>query len=205
MPLGLSWFVIKALLFDVGGVLLTGKMSQVNAAFASSLGVSSSFIQGRVDSVARDLLSGALCFTDFVHQFTAELHLHDRDVLALWKQAYLLHNPVNTSLLSLLQKNFSSYRLAVVSNMSSLDAEMNTERGLFLGFDNLFLSCDLGLLKPQVAFFRHVLDELGLDASACVFIDDKAENIAVAEQMGFETVHFTDVGSLYDSLAAKGI
>jgi FMN hydrolase / 5-amino-6-(5-phospho-D-ribitylamino)uracil phosphatase len=53
-----------------------------------------------------------------------------------------------------------------------------------------FVSCHLGLRKPDVAIFTRVAAELGVPPSACILIDDRAKNCDGARAAGMRGVHF---------------
>lgn len=61
-----------------------------------------------------------------------------------------------------------------------------------LGYKTLFArefySCHLGLAKPDVAFFRSVLDSLELPPECVLFVDDRAENVVAAKRAGLASV-----------------
>lgn len=52
-----------------------------------------------------------------------------------------------------------------------------------------YLSYEAHLLKPDPAYYRGSLAKFGLEARACVFVDDLAENVAAAEALGIRGVH----------------
>lgn len=54
-----------------------------------------------------------------------------------------------------------------------------------------FFSGDFGLIKPDASFYRYVLERTGWQADQVLFVDDLAENIEKAREMGFETCLFT--------------
>ena len=51
-------------------------------------------------------------------------------------------------------------------------------------------------MKPDAAIFQHALDELGVEASDAVFIDNKPENVAGAEALGITGHVFTSASGL---------
>ncbi len=82
-------------------------------------------------------------------------------VLAAGHAAFLLSNT------DPLHHAWLSARLPVLRQMS----------GVFLSFEN-------GLLKPDPAFFLEALRRFELDASRCVFLDDRPENVESARSVG---------------------
>jgi 2-haloacid dehalogenase len=59
-------------------------------------------------------------------------------------------------------------------------------------FEDIVVSGEERLLKPDPAIYRVLLDRQRLTAGQCVFIDDSAANIEMAHELGFKTVHFAE-------------
>jgi len=101
--------------------------------------------------------------------------------------------------LSLIQRaREAGIRVGLLSN-SWGDGEFDPYAGYDLDsvFDAVVISGDTGTRKPDAAIYLIAADELGVPPRDCVFADDTAANLPVAEELGMATVHFTD--------AAKGI
>jgi len=65
-------------------------------------------------------------------------------------------------------------------------------------FHDVFVSCDLGLRKPEAAAFRRVTEFIGTDAQNILFFDDTRENVDGAREIGMSAVQvrsFADVRS----------
>jgi putative hydrolase of the HAD superfamily len=62
--------------------------------------------------------------------------------------------------------------------------------GFFDGATGLFLSYEMGVRKPDSKIYRHLLDDLGVDGSQCLFIDDRADNIEAACAAGIHALQF---------------
>ena len=54
-------------------------------------------------------------------------------------------------------------------------------------FDDIFLSYQMGLLKPDERIFRRIIDEAGIDPSRTLFIDDGRDNTDAAARLGYRT------------------
>jgi len=57
-------------------------------------------------------------------------------------------------------------------------------------FDHQFHSFQVGLAKPDPAFFTHIVDTLGVAPEEAVFVDDMAVNVRGARKAGLNAVHF---------------
>lgn len=87
-------------------------------------------------------------------------------------------------------------RLAMLSNAGP-DFSSYYRSGM-LGhlFEQIFTSAELGVLKPEPAIFRAVLDRLGVPASEIIFVDNLPQNVRVAAELGITAHHYTDAPRL---------
>ena len=51
-------------------------------------------------------------------------------------------------------------------------------------FDDLFFSYQLGIAKPAPEYFRKILNHLSTRGVNTLFIDDHAQNVAAAKEVG---------------------
>ncbi|WP_374945721.1 HAD family hydrolase [Agreia sp.] len=72
-------------------------------------------------------------------------------------------------------------------------------------FERVFVSAEMGRLKPERAIYRDVLDELQLDASDMIFVDNKAVNVDGAAELGIEGHVFTTAELLRTFLEARSL
>lgn len=72
-------------------------------------------------------------------------------------------------------------------------------------FDGMVVSGAIGLLKPDPAIYRHLLDTHGLDPAETLFIDDAEANIAGARAVGMHAHLFTGADSLRQHLRNAGM
>lgn len=77
--------------------------------------------------------------------------------------------------------------------------------GFFERFRDIVVSGELGVIKPDVAIFRALLDRVGRPAETCLFIDDAPRNVAAARRLGFLTHRFVEAASLEAELRARGL
>ncbi|MEV0791265.1 HAD-IA family hydrolase [Kribbella sp. NPDC050459] len=97
-----------------------------------------------------------------------------------------------------LATNQQAYRRAI----------MQDERGYGAWFDQTFYSCDLGLAKPDPAYFRAILGALRVPAPAVLFIDDNEDNVAGALSVGLRAEYYdlsAGVPALADLLRRHGL
>jgi 2-haloacid dehalogenase len=71
-------------------------------------------------------------------------------------------------------------------------------------FEDIVLSGDVKLNKPDPRIYAVLLERAGRKAAECLFIDDSEENVIVASQLGFETVRFKSPEQLKKELDQRG-
>lgn len=75
----------------------------------------------------------------------------------------------------------------------------------FTCFKGMLVSGEEGLVKPEAAFYRRLLDRHDLEAERCLFIDDVPANIEAARALGFQTHRFTAPEALGSDLENLGL
>jgi putative hydrolase of the HAD superfamily len=79
------------------------------------------------------------------------------------------------------------------------------EFGLRKYFKVSLSSCYLGLRKPEAAIYRRALDILGRPAERVLFIDDRPENVAAAQEEGIKGIVFKGADKLKPELERLGV
>ena len=72
-------------------------------------------------------------------------------------------------------------------------------------FNDIVVSGDVGLAKPDPAIFDILLQRAKATAESCLLIDDSAANIAAADELGFKTIHFHSPQQLSGELSQRGL
>jgi len=68
-----------------------------------------------------------------------------------------------------------------------------------------FVSCRTGLRKPDPRAYAHAVERLGVPAGACLFVDDREENVVAARESGMDAVRFTGAPALREELERRGL
>ncbi|MGH2984279.1 MAG: HAD family hydrolase [Solirubrobacterales bacterium] len=77
-------------------------------------------------------------------------------------------------------------RTGLISNSWSLD---HYDRGLLADlFEEVVISAEVGMHKPQPEIYLLAAERLGVEPSACLFVDDLRENCEGAEAVGMTAV-----------------
>ncbi len=99
----------------------------------------------------------------------------------------------------------SSTPMFVVSNYTPWYSMIEEAVTLSRWMEWRFVSCDIGVRKPEADYYRTVLRELGVTASQCVFIDDRASNCDAAQREGMASIRFETAVATRTALAKLGV
>jgi putative hydrolase of the HAD superfamily len=78
------------------------------------------------------------------------------------------------------------YQVAALSNMSAFHWNQIHAMGLPARFDAIYLSHEIGCLKPAPEAFQAALDGMALPSGEVLFLDDGAANVQAARTLGME-------------------
>jgi putative hydrolase of the HAD superfamily len=94
-------------------------------------------------------------------------------------------------------------KIAIVSNCTEHTRPLLTRLGLIGLADAVILSCEVGAAKPSAEIFLSALDQLGVPASAALFVDDQASYCAGGTALGIGAVQIVR-GELDGNVPAPG-
>lgn len=95
--------------------------------------------------------------------------------------------------------------LALLSNAPADVAAAVSELPELARFEHLIFSCELKSGKPDPACYQAALATLGASAGDVIFIDDRAENVAAAVELGLRSVQFTTPAAAREALRHLGV
>lgn len=208
--------MIKALIFDMGGVLVDLDVEGAKEAFKVALGYDE--IDNIIDAchqkgIYGDLEEGKLSADEFRSIVLAGSRpgCSPADVDDVMSRILVGIEPYKAELL---KKLAGKYRLYMLSNNNAVclpfSRRMFQDAGAPLEkvFEKCFFSFEMKALKPSEAFYKAVIEEIGLPSEELLFIDDSQKNVEGAIQAGLPSVYYepgTDLAKLvYDALEMEG-
>ncbi len=200
---------VKAVLSDLGGVLIDYSFGLAIAEWARVAGVDANVLAGRVvvDETWHQFEVGGLNEREFWSHFRQQcgLSLTDDELVNGWNSVFI---GVNAEVERLLQE-VADRGVRVVAVTNTNVAHDRAWRARFAGslefLAAVYTSWETGARKPDPAFFHRVLESEHLAPHEAVFIDDLALNVQAAETLGMDAIPYTSVGALRDALASRGL
>ena len=176
---------IKALIFDMGGVLVDLDIEDCKNAFKSLLGYDK--IDELIDpchqkGIYGDLEEGILSAEDFRKIVLADSRPGSAPQLVDQAMYHILVG-IAPYKAEMLKKLSESYDLYMLSNNNPIclprSRKLFEEAGAPLDetFRKSFFSFEMKALKPSEAFYKAVVEEIGLPAEQMLFIDDSQKNV----------------------------
>jgi glucose-1-phosphatase len=196
---------LTTFIFDVGGVLIRHDNDLLFDRLAACC-KDPSAVRPQLDAAMHDpALGTGRRGVDALHaQLVAEHGFSG--TYAHFLQLWSSHFSAEPGMEALLGALASRYRVVLFSNTNAPHWEHIMAHYPVLHHAHaLYLSHELGLVKPDPAAFRKVLELERCEARDSVFIDDRAEHTAAAAALGIHAVTFTGRDDLLRNLTSYGI
>jgi HAD superfamily hydrolase (TIGR01549 family) len=197
-----------ALLFDLGRVVIDIDFGKTLALWAGHAGCEAAHLVGRFtpDEAYRRHETGEISDAEFFAGLRSSLGiaLSDAQMLEGWNAIFAGEMPGISALLARAAKSLPLYAFSNTNN-AHVAHFSRQYAGLLSHFRKIFLSSAIGLRKPDVAAYDHVVKAIGVAPQRIVFFDDLAENIEGARARGLTAVHVTSPDDVAQALAALGI
>lgn len=194
---------IKAILWDVHGVLYRGSFTPVYRAFSMRLGIPEDSAGKIIEENFPAMLVGSFTMRDF------DAILHEKfgkvkDTKKLFIESMKEHITMYPELLALVDALRLSVKQVVFSNMGDMRDLFDQQTGIYNHFDDLMLSFKLGLAKPSPKFFILACTRLGLSADEMILVDDSETNIIAAQAFGMKGIVYKNLPQLREELSNFG-
>ena len=187
--------MIKAVIFDMGGVILRTVDAGEREALAERLGTTRRELE-------KVLFHSPTAFKSETGELSVREHWDQ--ALAVFDQPpgcferfapdFFGGDVVDPQLIEYIHSLKQKYQTGLLSNAWT---ETRETMGSRIDFDALFnvsvFSAEVGLRKPDERIYKLILEKMGVEAQEAIFLDDFPENIAAAEALGIQAVQFRDV------------
>jgi len=192
---------IKAIIFDVGGVLINDNSLQRNEE-----------ITGRIKhqyrgwkKLNRKFSTGKISEKEFFDNLSKKFFKDPEHVKLIWNKwmKRIKERKEVFSLIKKLKKN--RYKIAVLSNVNPTDYKHHVKLGHYDHFHVKILSHQVGYRKPSRSIYRLTLKKLKMKPNEVIFIDDKERNTKAAKALGMNTIIYRNFPYVIKELRKLGV
>ncbi len=216
-------YKIKHFIFDFGGVFIerTFVLKNLLDMIESDLKISIPRDENSYSrKIRRHLSSGIISTQEFLQKIfekyyypfqksDEELSPKEADVeyyTELWFDLYSQVTNISLEMAEIIERlHQADYTVSLMSNTHDVHARSNYLKGFYDIFDNVFLSNEIGYVKPDMDKYKYVLTKLDTSPKKCVFIDDKIQNLVPARDLGFIVIRFESFEKFKKQLRELGI
>ncbi len=190
--------MIKNLIFDLGGVLVSLDRERCLKSFSKNLGFDNfgdylnAYAQKGFFAKFENGDINASEFREIVKGYCKKENIADEEIDAALDTFLTVVEPYKVELLLELKEK---YNLLLLSNVNPIAwgkcCELFLEaKGVDIEdvFEKLYLSFEMKNSKPGEAIYRQLLEDSGAEPAETLFIDDSAANIKTGEEMGLRTL-----------------
>ena len=183
---------IKAVVWDLGGVLVRTENLAPRGNLAKAFGKTRLELEHLVFSseAGRRAQLGEITAEQLWRSVADELGLSyteiDRFEAAFWGGDQL-----DLDLIDFIRRLRDGYRVVLLSNaFDKLRSDLERSLKIADAFHHIIISAEVGLMKPDARIYQLMLEQVGVAPGEAVFLDDFQENIAGAQALGMQAIHF---------------
>jgi epoxide hydrolase-like predicted phosphatase len=193
---------IKAIIFDLGGVLLRTIDSTPRDQLAARLKMTRYELEELIfgGESGERAQRGEITIQEHWETLRQGLHYSPSEFKELLDQ-FFARDEIDGQLVETIRKLHQTYKTALLSNAwNDLRQTLHERWNLDGLFDELIISAEVKMVKPDPRIYHLALDRLGVTPSEAVFIDDMADNVEAARKEGLRAIWYQDTQQTMDSL-----
>ena len=197
---------IKAVIFDLGNVLVNYDVKKAARRFSEAGGISQARIWAHffLSKFERAYTRGEISNREFYRESVQSIQkpVPYKMFKRYWNDIFW-ENPGMEKLLVRIKRHYPLY---LISNTNALHfTHIKREFKLLRHFKKMFPSHEMGASKPDPRIYRLVLKKIGLKPEETVFIDDMKSFVQGARGTGMRAIRFRGLKPLTHSLQKLGI
>jgi putative hydrolase of the HAD superfamily len=185
---------IKAVFWDLGGVLVRTEDRSKRERWEQRLGMEPRQLERLIfgGDAGRKAALGEISVEQVWESVRQELDLGQDEKQQLARD-FWQGDDLDLELVAFIRGLRAQFLTGLISNAwLELRELLESHWHIDDAFDDLVISAEVGLAKPDPAIYRLALERLEVEADRAVFVDDFKHNIVAAVDIGMHTVHFTD-------------
>jgi epoxide hydrolase-like predicted phosphatase len=193
---------IRAIIFDLGGVLLRTADFSPREKLANQLGMSRAELEELIfggDSGGA-VQKGEISLEEYWRTVQERLNYSPDEFKALI-EVFFAEDGLDHELVDYIRELRRGYKTALLSNATSdLRTQVAEKWHIEDAFDIMVISGEVGMIKPEPGIFKLTLEQLGVEAQEAVFVDDMLRNVDGARKAGLNAIQFQSTHQVQDDI-----
>lgn len=193
--------MIKALFFDLGGVLLRTQNRSIREKLGQEFGMTYDQIDSFVfESQSSKLASiGRISEDEHWMDVTRRLGL-DASHMPRLRDTFFAGDVLDMELVNFLRQSRGTYKTGLISNAWSGLRPWILREKFDDAFDHMVISAEAGFAKPDPRIYQLAMEMLGVLPEESIFVDDVQKNIDAANNLGMKGILFKDSHTTWDQI-----
>jgi epoxide hydrolase-like predicted phosphatase len=184
---------IKAVFFDLGGVIVRTEFQAPRQQLADRLGIDYDDLSKLIfdsDSSVR-ASTGEISSEEHWISVIQRLKRPDTERQSI-RDEFFAGDIVDRTLLEYIRSLRPKYKTGLISNAWGDLRDFIVREKFDDAFDKMIISAEVGAMKPEPKIFEIALEQFGVSPNEAVFVDDFYVNIEGCEKVGIKGIHFKD-------------
>lgn len=184
---------IKAVFFDLGGVIVRTEFQAPRQQLADRLGID-------YDDLSKIVFDSDTSTRASIGELSSEEHwisviqrlkrpAEERQSI---RDEFFAGDIVDRTLVEYIRSLRPRYKTGLISNAWGDLRDFLVREKFDDAFDKMIISAEVGAMKPEPKIFQIALEQFGVKPKEAVFVDDFYVNIEGCEKVGIRGIHFKD-------------
>ncbi len=196
--------MIKAIIFDYGGVIGNDPSKYIFKAVSKEFGINVKIIKTEFLSFIFLLEKNEILEENFWKKFAQNLNIADHKKLKkIWINEFKKYAKVDKRILLLAKKLKKYYDICILSNNAVFYQKPSIDKLLKKIFSVRIYSFNVGMRKPDPKIYLYTLNKLNRKANECLIVDDGEAKLFYPKKLGMTTIHFISFSQFKKELFEK--